>query len=94
MISAIFEHEYNVDTKSWWLGTEVSYIEIDSKVNLTADQIAKVENTCNDLIAAATPVSVFILSDKNKSDIPIEVNFHCFSKSFWFQNVEIRFRCR
>lgn len=69
LISAIFEREYNVDTKSWWLGSEISYIEIDPKVNLTTDQIANVENICNELIAAATPVSVYILNDKNEADV-------------------------
>lgn len=80
LISAIFEREYNITTKSWWLGSEVSYIEIDSKVNLSKDQITRVENICNESIAASTPVSVFILKDKNEVDVPIEVrsNFHLF----------------
>ena len=74
LISAIFEREYNIDTKSWWLGTEVSYIEIDAKTNLTTDQIDGVENICNELIAAATPVTVHILNDENEADIPPEVH--------------------
>lgn len=70
-------------TKSWWLGNEISFIEIDSKVNLTAEQVDKMENICNELIAASTPVSVHILSDKNEADMPAEVyaliRFHlCF----------------
>lgn len=73
MISAIFEREFNVDTLSWWLGSEVSYIEINPKVNLTADQIARVEDMCNDAIAAAIPVNVHVLNDKDEKDVPAEV---------------------
>lgn len=71
MISAIFERKHNIDTKSWWLGSEISYIEIDATIDLTAEQITRVENICNDSIAASTPVSVITLSDK--SDISPEV---------------------
>lgn len=84
MISAIFEREYDVATKSWWLGSEVSYIEIDAKINLTQDQITRVENICNESIAASTPVSVHILKDKDEADVPVEVIdriFFSFSKS-------------
>lgn len=74
MISAIFEREYNIGTISWWLGSEVSYIEIDHKVNLTAEQIARVEDLCNEAIAAAKPVNVHILNDKDENDVPAEVS--------------------
>lgn len=78
MLSAILEREYNVDTKSWWLGTEVSYIEIDPKVTLTPEQIKRVEGICNESIAAATPVTVHVLRDKDEKDVPIEVDFENF----------------
>lgn len=73
LISAVFERELSVETKSWWLGTEVSYIEIDHKVNLTTEQIARVEDICNEAIAAATQVKVHILHDKDEKDVPPEV---------------------
>ncbi|XP_031632208.1 alanyl-tRNA editing protein Aarsd1-B isoform X2 [Contarinia nasturtii] len=73
LLSAILEREYNVATKSWWLGTELSFIEIDPKINLTAAQIANIENICNELIATSTPVSVHTLTDKNEADIPAEI---------------------
>lgn len=61
------EREYNVETKSWWLGSELSYIEIDPNVNLTIDEIASVEHLCNESIKASVPVSVKILSAENKN---------------------------
>lgn len=66
LISAIFDREHNIETKSWSLGSDISYIEIDSKINLSSDQIAQVENRCNELIAASIGVSVLISTDKNK----------------------------
>ena len=79
MISALFEREYNVETKSWSLGSEISHIEIDSKVNLSSQQIARIEDRCNELIAASTPVFVVTLTDKNEADVPLEVFFIVFN---------------
>lgn len=82
LLSAMFEREYNIETISWWLGSEVSYIEIDPKVNLKQEQIDRIETLCNDAIAAAVPVKVHILHDKDENDVPPEVkdalsyNFH------------------
>lgn len=73
LLSAIFEREYNVETISWWLGSEVSYIEINPQVNLTSEQITHVERICNEAIAAATPVTVHILHDKDEKDVPPDV---------------------
>ena len=57
LISALFEQEYNYNTKAWWLGVESSYIEIDGK-NITDDEMKKVEIKCNAFIAKAVPVNV------------------------------------
>lgn len=80
LLSAILERD-QIETLSWWLGTDVSYIEIDSKVNLTQEQIQHVENVCNEAIAAATPVNVHILRDKDENDVPPEVKLSI-NKSF------------
>lgn len=72
-MTAIFEREYNIDTISWSLGSEVSYIEIDAKANVTVEQMAQVERLCNELIAAATPVHVHILGDLDQVDAPADV---------------------
>lgn len=72
LLSAILERD-QIETLSWCLGTDVSYIEIDSNVNLTQDKIQYVERFCNEAIAAATPVNVHILHDKDENDVPPEV---------------------
>lgn len=69
MVTAIFERDYNIDTISWSLGPDVSYIEIDSKVEASTEILAHVEKVCNQLIAAATPVHVNIVSDLDNLEI-------------------------
>lgn len=57
LISALFEKEYNYNTRAWWLGAESSYIEIDGK-NITEDEMRKIETMCNSFIAQALSVNV------------------------------------
>lgn len=58
LLSALFEQVYGYDTKSWWLGTDTSYIELDSKITITQEEIQAIEDKCNGFIAQAVPVSV------------------------------------
>uniref|UniRef100_A0A336MK15 CSON002706 protein n=1 Tax=Culicoides sonorensis TaxID=179676 RepID=A0A336MK15_CULSO len=57
LITAIFDREFKIGTKSWWLGEKTSYVDLDAK-DVTQDQIMHVERICNELIANATPVKV------------------------------------
>lgn len=84
VVTAIFERDYNINTISWSLGPEVSYIEFDAKVNVTPEQIAKVEKRCNELIAAATPVHVHILGSGD-IDAPDEVRTNIDFEKFNFE---------
>lgn len=59
LISALFEKEFNYNTRAWWLGGESSYIEIDGK-NITDVEMQKIERMCNDYIAQALSVNVQI----------------------------------
>jgi misacylated tRNA(Ala) deacylase len=59
LISALFEKEYNYNTKAWWLGAESSYIEIDGKT-ITDEEMRAVEVLCNSYISQAKPVNVRI----------------------------------
>ena len=59
LISALFEKEFNYNTKAWWLGGESSYIELDNK-NITEEEMKKIENMSNTYIAQAIPVNVQI----------------------------------
>lgn len=73
LITAEFEREFNFPTKSWSLGVDISYIELDFAAELTQDKINHVEQICNQSIADATPVRVDVISDQLADDIPIEV---------------------
>lgn len=73
LLSAVLDRD-DIKTLSWSLGVDVSYIEIDPKINITQDKLDEVENICNAAIAAATPVTVHVLNDKNEADIPPEVS--------------------
>lgn len=59
LISALFEKEYKYNTKAWWLGTDSSYIEIDGK-SITEEEMKRIEQMSNSLIAQALPVNVQI----------------------------------
>lgn len=72
MLSAVFLRD-DINTLSWSLGPDVSYIEIDPKVNVSQEQLDKVESICNAAIAAATPVQVHVIKDKDANDVPPEV---------------------
>ena len=60
LLSALFEQIYGYDTKSWWLGTETSYIELDSKLEIKPEEIQAIEEKCNEYIAHAVPVTVSV----------------------------------
>lgn len=62
MISALFDREYNYPTRAWWLGAEVSYVELDAK-NINDEEVKKVETLCNMYIAQALPVNVKIFEN-------------------------------
>ncbi|XP_055631068.1 alanyl-tRNA editing protein Aarsd1-B [Toxorhynchites rutilus septentrionalis] len=57
LITAIFDREFGFSTKSWWLGTEDSYVDLDTK-DVTKEQMETVENICNQLVVDCTAVSV------------------------------------
>ncbi|XP_045464052.1 alanyl-tRNA editing protein Aarsd1 [Harmonia axyridis] len=68
LISAIFEKNYKLTTVSWWLGEEVSYIELDTP-SVSDELLIEVENEVNKLIQEARKVEVIVYS----KDTPPEV---------------------
>lgn len=62
LISALFDREFNYPTRAWWLGAEVSYIELDAK-NINDEEVKKIETLCNKYIAQALPVNVKIFEN-------------------------------
>lgn len=57
LVSGLFENLYNYQTMSWWLGAEVSYIEIDAK-NIVEAEMKHIETLANQYIAQALRVNV------------------------------------
>lgn len=57
LLSAILERDYAYNTDSWWLGEDVSYIELDTP-SMSDAEIAKTEEIVNELIRSALPVVV------------------------------------
>uniref|UniRef100_A0A8W7PBM8 Threonyl/alanyl tRNA synthetase SAD domain-containing protein n=1 Tax=Anopheles coluzzii TaxID=1518534 RepID=A0A8W7PBM8_ANOCL len=71
LITAIFDREFKYNTKSWWLGTESSYIDLEAK-DVTREQLERVESICNQLIVDCTPVKVDVYEPDDpalKSDV-------------------------
>ncbi|XP_053689358.1 alanyl-tRNA editing protein Aarsd1-A [Sabethes cyaneus] len=59
LITAIFEREFGYNTRSWWLGTDHSYVDLDAK-DVSKEQLETVETICNKLIVNCTAVTVKI----------------------------------
>ncbi|KAL3285209.1 hypothetical protein HHI36_019324 [Cryptolaemus montrouzieri] len=62
LISAIFEREHKIPTISWWLGEEVSYIELDIP-SLNPQLVKDVEERVNHLIQQGVKVDVTIYNE-------------------------------
>lgn len=73
LISALFERDYGINTLSWSLGVDVSYIELSPNVVVSQEQVDTIERRCNELIAAATPVITQILGQESSDEMSEEV---------------------
>lgn len=73
LLSAVFERKYNINTLSWSLSADVSYIELDPNALISHEQIQNVETICNNAIAAATPVYTQILDPTATENSSIEI---------------------
>ncbi|XP_037029165.1 alanyl-tRNA editing protein Aarsd1 [Bradysia coprophila] len=71
LITAIFEQDFGFDTTTWNLGSDTSFVELDTS-NVTPDQLQKAEQKINKFIAEQTNVSVVRVSG-NEKEIPPEV---------------------
>ncbi|KAI4461228.1 alanyl-trna editing protein [Holotrichia oblita] len=61
LITAIIDREFKYSTVSWWLGEEVSHIELDT-TSLTTEQIKKAEELVNELIREGRKVTVDVIN--------------------------------
>ena len=63
LITAIFKREYDLDTLSWNLGKDRSYLDLSCKM-LAVEKITRCENIINDAIRNAIDVNV-VVADKD-----------------------------
>ncbi|XP_075225332.1 alanyl-tRNA editing protein Aarsd1 [Lycorma delicatula] len=57
LISAVIDRDFGYSTTSWWLGQDISHIELDIP-NLKEEEILNIENVANEFIRNSTPVTV------------------------------------
>lgn len=62
LITALFDQKYGFDTKSWWLGTDTSYIELGGNVDITNDHLTCIEKMANNLIVEGRKLTVTVTS--------------------------------
>uniref|UniRef100_A0AAR5P3S8 Threonyl/alanyl tRNA synthetase SAD domain-containing protein n=1 Tax=Dendroctonus ponderosae TaxID=77166 RepID=A0AAR5P3S8_DENPD len=62
LITALIDREFKYPTLSWWLGEDVSYIELDIP-KITEAQIKEAENKINALIREGKKVTVEVYSE-------------------------------
>lgn len=72
LITAVFEQDFGFNTTTWNLGSDTSFVELDTS-NVTPDQLQKAERNINKFIAEQTNVSVVRVSG-DETEIPPEVN--------------------
>nr|XP_023016616.1 alanyl-tRNA editing protein Aarsd1 isoform X2 [Leptinotarsa decemlineata] len=61
LLSAVLEKDLKITTVSWWLGEEVSYVELDIQ-QLSGNDIKRTEDVCNEYIREGRNVAVSIYS--------------------------------
>jgi len=60
LITAIADKIFGFATTSWWLGSEGSYIELDTK-DISEEQLIELEAAVNEKIRGCAPVSVDVV---------------------------------
>ncbi|XP_004525888.1 alanyl-tRNA editing protein Aarsd1-B [Ceratitis capitata] len=58
LITALFDREFKYDTTSWWLGSDTSYIELDTTHLISRESLDTIERKANELIREARAVTV------------------------------------
>ncbi|KAK3932391.1 Alanyl-tRNA editing protein Aarsd1-B [Frankliniella fusca] len=59
LITAVIDAEYGYATSSWWLGEEISYLELDTP-SMSPNQLSHVEALVNQYIRECRPVTVTV----------------------------------
>lgn len=69
LITELFDKEFTYNTTSWWLGSEVSYIELNTKHVITRESLDVIENMANDIIREGRPVSVALIEESDLHEV-------------------------
>lgn len=69
LITELFDKEFSYDTTSWWLGSETSYIELNTKHVITRESLDVIENMANDIIRQGKAVSVELIDEKTLHNV-------------------------
>lgn len=69
LITELFEKEFNYETTSWWLGTEASYIELNTKHLISKESLDLIEEKANDIIREGKEVNVVVLDPETVSEM-------------------------
>ncbi|XP_014276906.1 alanyl-tRNA editing protein Aarsd1-A [Halyomorpha halys] len=64
LITAIADAEFGYGTTSWWLGEEISHLELDTQ-EITEEQINKLEYLVNEKIRQSVPVDVTVYEEND-----------------------------
>ncbi|XP_030756279.1 alanyl-tRNA editing protein Aarsd1-B [Sitophilus oryzae] len=68
LITAIIDRKFNIPTVSWYLGEDVSYIELDA-TKISTEQITDAENEINDLIRQGKKVTVDVYTEDTPEEL-------------------------
>lgn len=71
LITELFDTEFNYDTTSWWLGSETSYIELNTKHLISRDALDLIEEKANNIIREGREVNVVVLDPETLKEVSI-----------------------
>ena len=69
LITALFDSEFKYDTTSWWLGTDTSYIELDTTHLITRESLDSIEQKANELIRMGREVTVQLVDPELAKEV-------------------------
>lgn len=90
LITELFDSEFNYETNSWWLGSDMCYIELNTKHLLSRESLDLIESKANDTIIEGKEVKVVLVDPASAEVMNIYVilyaiYFKCFSNFRWME---------
>lgn len=69
LITELFDKQFNYDTTSWWLGTETSYIELNTQHLISREALDLIEDKANEIIRQGKEVNVVLLDPETLLEV-------------------------